>query len=240
MRIVINLTAAALLSSVCVTAVSEGSTEGESSQSFTTRGFLIRTAVGISMCTGPESGDPNATEVFQCDSLGEQKLGPAFGGCMGWRFGPVVAAEVGFTFTSLGVERREDKGIMISKLGRWFAPRVGARIYPLGSRFRAEPVLGVHLGYVRLEGEPDLDYSCDICPSIKMDTSTDWLHGVLLDLGIGFEVHVTDSTAINLEWTAFENFWIERCSGHGFCEEFDGDFDDWFFNLDLGITVIFG
>jgi len=240
MKLLVSSLALVLLTILPAPALGGEAAGDGSAGGFTARGLLVRAAVGISMCTGPESGDPDAEDVYLCDSFDDQTLGPAFGGALGWRFGPYVAAEVGFTFTSLGVERREQKGVATSRLGRWFAPRIGARAYPLGAAHRVEPVVSLHLGYVRLEGEPDLDYSCDVCPSILVATDTAWLHGVLLDFGIGLEVHVADAVAIDLEWTAFGNFWVERCPGRGYCEPFEGDFDDWFFNLDLGVSVVFG
>jgi hypothetical protein len=109
------------------------------------------------------------------------------------------------------------------------------RAHPLQSRYRVEPVLGIHLGYVNMQRNFDvLDVAPETCFEVQPSMSR--IRGVQLDASIGLEIHLTAVLSVGLELTAFENLWIEAAGGR----EFDGEYNDFFFNLDLLLSALFG
>lgn len=201
---------------------------------FNSRGLSLRGGIGLSLCAG---FDDNADDErpFGCNSFADGDLGPALFVFAGWRFLGWGTAELGYTHAFHSIQKKKGCGYITRRTDFWYAPRLGMRAHPLQSRRRVEPVLGIHLGYVNMQHNFDaLDVAPETCFEVMPSTSR--IRGVQLDASIGLEIHLTEVLSLGVELTAFENLWLEDASGR----EFDGEYNDFFFNLDLLLSAVFG
>jgi len=201
---------------------------------FNARGISVRGGVGLSLCSG--LGDnPDDERPFGCDSFSNRDLGLALTAFAGWRFLDWGTVEVGYTQAFHEVYKEKGCGYVTRRSDFWYAPRLGLRFHPLGSRSRLEPVLGLHLGYVAMQRSFTLvDTDPETCFEVRPYTAK--IDGVQIDGAVGLEVHVTRVLSIGLELTVFENLWVRDTTG----SDFEGDLDDVFINLDLLLIALFG
>jgi hypothetical protein len=102
------------------------------------RTLSLRLAPGVAACMGE-----GCRRIQVGDTGGSMGVGGSFDVRLAYRVAPQLAFELG------GLAALHGNDIAFEPATAWFLANVGPRLYLSGGRWRAEPVLGVQLGYIR-------------------------------------------------------------------------------------------
>jgi hypothetical protein len=174
-------------------------------------GLLLRVEPGVAACLGQ-----GCRAVQVGDASGSIGVGGSLAVHLAYRASDHLSLEVG------GLAAVHGNDIESSPSSTWFLAQAGPRLHLSGGRWRAEPVVGLHVGYVR--------------SLVRWSNAGSAADGLALGADVGVQLRLTPRVALAFLGSATLPYWTRVCDVdlgirdcHGRSELTDDDLQRYFF-----------
>lgn len=184
-----------------------------------TGALTLRVEPGIGMCLG------RGCRHFRIgDATGSIGVGGSLAAHVGYRAARHLSFEVG------GLAAIHGNDIESGPASAWFLAQAGPRLHLFGGRFPAEPVIGLHVGWVR--------------SLVRWSNAGSAADGLALGADMGVQLRLTSRLGLAFLGSAVLPYWTRVCEAdrgvracHGRSELTDHDLQRYFFVTSVALTA---